>query len=117
VEIDGALARSLEALERAWTRYWNDAMSRWKSLLQCFSGGGDWDALKNECIEQRAKEVIDENLSLLRKRLADVALAAAELGMKKEHDLFATFRLMISCSTVTEAANWTTIRKTLGEVV
>jgi len=114
-EIDGALARSLEALQTAWARYWNHMMTKWKLLLQCFSGGGDWDALKNDCIEQRITEVIDENLSLLREGLADVANAAAELGLEKEHDLFATLRLMISCSTVTEAVNWTMIRKSLGE--
>merc|ERR1719401_756753 len=67
----GKFPEHMQALERAWLSYWEDALRFWKQLYACFkSRGGDWNALKCAFTQQQVVAATERNLKALRAALA-----------------------------------------------
>jgi len=72
---DLAVPEEIWALRSVWQRYWERVSPLHCRLIDTFHSGGDWDALKLDCIEHRATDAIAEDLCALRAALRDAAEA------------------------------------------
>eukprot|EP00930_Biecheleria_cincta_P068835 TRINITY_DN56661_c0_g1_i1.p1 TRINITY_DN56661_c0_g1~~TRINITY_DN56661_c0_g1_i1.p1 ORF type:complete len:975 (-),score=110.77 TRINITY_DN56661_c0_g1_i1:137-3061(-) len=58
--------RELYALQRAWDRYWSTVSPLHTRLMDTFHTGGDWDALKSDCLENAIHEAMATHLRGIR---------------------------------------------------
>jgi len=88
--VSGQFPDRAEVLEKAWLKYWEDALRFWKQLYACFkSRGGDWNALKCAFTQQQVVEATGRNLKALRNALSACATASEE-----EASISALFRTL-----------------------
>merc|ERR1712050_41598 len=73
------VVESIQFLQVAWKQYWKDASDHWSSLIECFRTGGDWNALKFDCIERGVLDVVSRNLKELRTALLQIRGACSLL--------------------------------------
>jgi len=120
-----AWPKKIAALQCAWREYWDTVSPLHGALMSTFHNGGDWDALKRDCIDHNVKSTIQELLVNLRG-------ATDEAGESCKHDmslcgfreLCDALRLMIGCgrddddcadTTASGPQNWRRISRTLGK--
>merc|ERR1712217_909839 len=73
------IAEGLQSLQAAWSQYWKDASDHWTCLIECFRTGGDWNALKVNCLERGVQDVVSRNLKELRAALVLIRSACSLL--------------------------------------
>mmetsp|Transcript_61808 Transcript_61808/g.160358 ORF Transcript_61808/g.160358 Transcript_61808/m.160358 type:complete len:459 (-) Transcript_61808:29-1405(-) len=80
------LIEELRDLQMAWEKYWA-TVSPWHSrLMDTFHNGGDWDALKTECLNADVPGMISGHLRELRMALFDAEEACKRMPIEDAPD-------------------------------
>lgn len=96
-------------LEKAWSKYWEDALRFWKQLYACFkSRAGDWNALKCAFTQQQVVDTTERNLKALRAALSACANAEGEAASTSA--LFRTLSRMLGG----EVVEWSELTRVLN---
>lgn len=124
------LMAKLRVLQDAWNKYWEDSTEFWNCLIECFTTGGDWNALKIVCVNHGVQDIVTKDLKALRSALSDAADAAPafkarrERGRESQADalvdnlegLLRALYSMISTGESNQFPTWAVARKQLGIV-
>jgi serine/threonine protein kinase len=99
-ENTGSITPHVRALQVAWDQYWQNVTCFWQRLLEVFRTGGDQNALKVACINERVHNIVGANLAALRsamRKLFDACNAAGtEAHLRQLCPLFAALLELVS---------------------
>lgn len=101
-------------LKSVWAKYWEDATDFWSCLIDCFSNGGDWDRLKQACIDHGVKGVVSQDLSKLRSALAVASSACEGASAGDLRGVLDAIRIMISAGDGDSAPTWHDVYAAMG---
>lgn len=116
------LIEEFRPLQMAWERYWA-TVSPWHSrLMDTFHNGGDWDALKTECLNADVPGMISGHLRGLRMALFDAEATCKHMPAENNTDkaalLFSALLLLVSSGEAEEQSHgpsrWREVSLTLN---
>lgn len=103
-----------KVLQGIWAKYWENATDFWSCLIDCFSNGGDWDKLKQACIDHGVKGVVSQDLTALRAALAAAAKACEDDGAGDLRGVLNAIRVMISAGDADSPPSWDHVYMAMG---
>jgi len=123
------LMAKMRLLQDAWTKYWEDSTDFWNCLIECFTTGGDWNALKIACVNHGVQDIVTKDLKALRTALSDAADAASacnsstllasgeaqmDVTMQDLQGVLRAMYLMISTGESDQFPTWDIVRDLMG---